>query len=201
MKHLYLASQSPMRHALVASMGIPFTVIDHSATEVVDSALPPVEFVLAVARQKMEHLIMPIGQEGQVCFVLTADTMGCDAQGGLYGKPADRADAIRMLKILRKGAVCYTGLRLEKRIWQGAWKSVGQFESVTATTYELDLPDRWIADYLDNTPNYVSISGAFTIEGYGAQFLKWFNGSYTGVLGLPLNELRRGLEQLGFFED
>jgi septum formation protein len=181
-------------------MGISFTIIPQHASEVVDSTLQGVDFVAAVARQKMEHANLPVGIDDQICYVLTADSLCADAQGKLYAKPVDRTDAVAQLKALRSYGQVVTAFCLEKRIWKGQWQLVRRIEGSTVTDYVLDLSDADIEQYLDKIPGYINTSGSLTVEGYGAQFMKTINGSYTGALGLPLCELRAALQELGYFQ-
>src|SRR5579872_1559517 len=146
---LYLASKSLTRHQLLSSMGIPFTVIDHTASEVLeDPSLKGEAFVAAVARQKMEHAVIPAGEPGEQCFVLTADSLCADRNGKLYAKPADRVEAVAQLKALRSGGSVITAFCLDRHEWQGKWVVAQRIEQATVTTYQLDLPDSWIDTYL-----------------------------------------------------
>jgi predicted house-cleaning NTP pyrophosphatase (Maf/HAM1 superfamily) len=52
--------------------------------------------------------------------------------------------------------------------------------------------------YFEKTPFFLNISAGCAVEGFGQSFLKSVNGSYTGILGLPLFELRQALKTLGF---
>lgn len=199
MHKLYLASQSPTRQQLLASTGIPFTVIDHSASEVVEPHADPLAYVRSISRQKMEHVVLPSGFAHEISFVLTADSLCLDVAGTFHAKPADRAEAIAQIKALRGGGKVITAFCLEKKQWQDGWKTIAREEQVVITEYVLDLPDSWIDVYLDHVPLALHVSGGYTVEGYGAQFCKSMHGSYSGALGLPLSELRNALEKLGLF--
>lgn len=199
MYKLYLASQSPTRHQLLTSTGISFTVIGQSASEVVDAHTDPSTYVRSISRQKMDHVVVPPGNPGEIIFVLTADSLCLDSKGTFHAKPADRADAVAQIKALRNGGKVVTAFCLEKRQWQGEWKTLASHEEAVVTEYVLDLPDAWIEVYLNHVPLALQVSGGYTVEGYGAQFCKSMNGSYSGALGLPLSELRDALETMGFF--
>ncbi len=203
-KHIYLASSSRARRELLATMDIPFTVIEQQATEKVRTAGRTFsEQLLAIAEQKMAHVVMPSVTEiqGLIAYVLVADTMGCDLQGRVHGKPKDREDARDKIKALRDGGIVGTAFCMAKKVWQdNAWHGIDEISHYIETKYTMDLPDEWIESYLDHTPDYLSISGAITIEGYGAQFIKTIDGSYSSVLGLPMAEVREALEELGYFE-
>jgi len=199
MHKLYLASQSPTRQQLLASTGIPFATISHSASEEVDPHPDPKTYVLSISRQKLEHVQLPPGYPGEVAFVLTADSLCLDATGRYHAKPVDRADAVAQIKALRDYGRVVTAFCLAKRQWDNKWVTLDCHEDAVIVEYRLDLPDHWIETYLDRMPLALQVSGGYTVEGYGAQFCKSINGSYSGALGLPLSELRNGLEQLGFW--
>lgn len=202
MRILLLGSQSLSRQTLLQQAGIPFEIIEQKADETACDWGSSFEVVLkTIAQEKMNHAILPSGKERDECFVLAADTMCKDAEGVIHGKPVDKADAIKKIKALRKSGWVATAFCLEKKLFiNGSWQTKDKILKVVSATYEFDMPDGWIDRYLDAIPNYLSISGAITIEGYGAQFLKSVNGSYSTILGLPMFEVREALQELGFFK-
>ncbi len=198
---LFLGSESHSRQKLLTEAKIPFHVIGHTADETAcDWSVPFEQLLTHIAVEKMKHVVLPIGKEGDYCFVLTADTMGKDADGKIHGKPIDEADAIEKIKSLRKGGIIATAFCLDKKQFANdAWRVQERIEQVVTTKYEFDMPDEWIEKYLQAVPEYLTLSGAITIEGYGAQFLKSINGSYTTIIGLPMFEVRKALQKLKFF--
>jgi len=201
-KKLYLASTSRSRQLLLEEARIPFEVVGHGADEeLVDRSLPFLELLQAIARYKMEHALLPAGiAEGQEIMVLSADSMGHDAQGVVHGKPKDKEDAIRKIKTLGEKAVTATAYCLDKKRWDGkSWVTVERKERVVKAHYKFVVPEHWIERYLEHSWAMIA-SGAIAVEFYGAQFLEWIDGSYTAVMGLPLFELRQDLEHLGFFD-
>lgn len=200
MNNILLASQSPSRAKLLEQSKIPFKIISQTADESAsDSSLPLQELVKSIAAAKMAHVQMPVdGNEGEAAFVLTADTLCKDQDNKVHGKPIDKADAIAKLKALDKGTVC-TAFCLEKKVWiKKSWQTEQRVLQSVCATYEFHIPNHRIETYLQQIP-YLQISGAIDIEGYGAQFLKVIDGSYSTVIGLPLFELREALEKIGFF--
>lgn len=203
MKHiLYLGSTSRSRHQLLKESKIPFEVVYQSADEsACDWGLPFLQLLKTIAVHKMDHVILPPGYEDEIRFVLTGDTMGCDIDGVIHGKPYDREDAIHKIKSLRKGGSVATAFCLDKKIWKGdSWQTQERILEYVNTTYVFDMPDAWIEKYLQAVPYYLDISGAIIVGGYGAQFLKSIQGSYSTILGLPMFEVREALERLGFFD-
>src|SRR5579864_8294380 len=100
---LYFGSKSQSRRMLLEEAHIPFRVIEQNADETAcDWTLPLEQLVMSIALHKMEHVMLPAGnQEEEVCFVLTADTMSHDSSGTIHGKPIDRNDAIAKIKAAR----------------------------------------------------------------------------------------------------
>src|SRR5690606_3744651 len=102
---LYFGSKSQSRRLLLEESRIPFVCVDQEADEAqCDWGLPLPQLVLSIALHKMEHVIIPDGKyDGEVCFVLTADTMSHDKTGTIHAKPVDRFDAIAKIKATRQG--------------------------------------------------------------------------------------------------
>ena len=201
-RKLYLASTSRSRQVLLTEAHIPFECIGHDADEeAADRSLPFLDLLQQIARDKMDHaLLQPGTHEGQEIFVLSADSMGYDAQGVVHGKPTDREDAIKKLKLLGDKAVTATAYCLDKKRWDGnQWMLVERQERVVEARYRFVIPDHWIDRYLEHSWAMIA-SGAIAVEFYGAQFLEWIDGSFTAVMGLPMFELRQDLEKLGFFD-
>ncbi|MBT3455721.1 hypothetical protein HN446_01525 [bacterium] len=202
-KHvLLLASGSDSRKNLLEESGIPFKVITQNADESkCDWTLPIEQLVVEIARLKMEHAILPEAKEGDVCFVVTADTMGKDPEGKIHGKPVDRYDAIEKLKGLRNGpVVTVSAFCLNKNVFKdGKWKTIERKEVCSSAEHFFMVPDKWIDTYLEKSWGYKG-SGAIAIEHFGEQFSKDIKGSYSTIRGLPLFELRETLEELGFYE-
>lgn len=195
---LYLGSSSQSRQMLLREAHLPFTLVSQSADESqCDWGLSLRKVVESIALYKMKHVILPEGHEGDICFVLTADTLTESAAGKLEGKPIDRADAVAKLKASRESVRTGTAFCLERRVHKnGAWQLEQQILKYVDAVYVFNVPDDAIDFYLDNAP-FVG-SGAIAIEGFGNQFLEKMDGSYSAVVGLPMYELRESLNELGF---
>jgi len=148
----------------------------------------------------MQHVVLLDGtQEGDICFVLTADTMSHDKMGTVHAKPVDRADAIEKIKATRQGSFLCTAYCLDKKVWRsGKWELQERVADVVSAEFIFYISDEWIDTYLEKTP-FLNVSGGIAVEQYGNQFLKTVSGSYSTIIGLPLFELRESLEKLGFF--
>jgi|SRR5579872_4731318 len=198
---LLLGSKSQSRQTLLHQAAIPFMLIDQNADETAcDWNLPLPQVVASIALHKMEHIIVPDGKEGDVCFVLTADTLSQDAQGAIHGKPTDRDDAIEKIKAARGGMRTGTAFCLDRKLYKsGKWGVDKRIERYVEAAYEFSVPDAWIDTYLEQSYGLIC-SGAIAIEEYGGLFLKSVNGSYTTIVGLPLYELREALQEIRFFQ-
>ncbi len=198
---LYFGSKSKPRRMLLEEAQIPFIVVDQDADEAqCDWGLPLPQLVLSIALYKMQHVLLPDGKhEGDICFVLTADTMSHDATGKIHGKPIDRDDAISKIKAARDGSFLCTAFCLDRKIWrQGRWQIDERIADIVPSQFVYYVADEWIDYYLEHTP-YLDVSGAIAVENFGNQFLKTINGSYSTIIGLPLFEIRQALEKLGFY--
>jgi len=198
---LLLASSSASRLELMRNSRIPFEVITQTADEAqCDWGLPLQQLTQNIALAKMEHAILPQGIQGQICFVLTADTLGQDVHGVTHGKPTSYEDAVSKLKVARDGMLtCCTSFCLDKKIFvDGAWQLETRIVESVEGGLLFVVPDDWIEQYLQNS-SALSASGAITIEGYGDMFLKSVSGSYSTIVGLPMFEVRQALSKLGFF--
>jgi septum formation protein len=201
MNILYFGSKSKPRRMLLEEAHIPFTVVDQDADEAqCDWGLPLPQLVLSIALYKMQHVLLPDGaHEGDICFVLTADTMSHDATGKIHGKPVDRNDAIAKIKAARDGSFLCTAFCLDRKVWrQGKWVIDERVADIVSSQFVYYVTDEWIDYYLERTP-YLDVSGGIAVENFGNQFLKTLHGSYSTIIGLPLFEVRNALEKLGFY--
>jgi septum formation protein len=199
---LLLGSKSYSRKLLLDYARIAYQVIEQDADETqCDWKLAMPQVVANIARYKMEHVVMPQGNaQGQVAFVLTADTLSQEKDGTIGGKPENLEDAIEKIRRARAGMRTGTAFCLDKRVWrEGQWQVEQRIEQYVEAEYIFDIPEEWIDRYIANTIA-LSASQAIAIEEYGAQFLKEVHGSYSTIVGLPLFEVRQALEKMGFWE-
>lgn len=206
MNTLYLASKSRSRRELLDQCRIPYQLVEQDADESQHPALGLLELVQYLAQLKMQHVQLPNPGAGLTrCWVLTADTLGMNAAGELCRKPVDRADAIRMIRTYRQGAMTATGFCVERRGWQPAgqvWQLEERLVGGASAKYRFNVPEQRLAEYLDlgfSGISYLAVSGAVEIERFGIQYLERLEGSYTAIVGLPMYEVRGALEQLGFY--
>jgi predicted house-cleaning NTP pyrophosphatase (Maf/HAM1 superfamily) len=182
---LYFGSKSEPRKMLLEQSHIPFIVVTQDADESqCDWGLPLPQLVLSIAIYKMQHVILPAAaQEGDICFVLTADTMSHDKAGKVHGKPVDRDDAIAKIKATREGSFLCTAFCLDRKIWRnGHWEIDERIAEIVSAEFSFIISDEWIDTYLEKVP-FLDVSGGIAVELYGNQFLKVVHGSYSTIIG------------------
>jgi septum formation protein len=203
MNVLLLGSSSVSRQKILSETHIPFKVVSQNFDEsLCDYTLPFVQLVMAITQYKMDYIVLPEGKNnGDVCFILTADTMSQDSKGITHGKPIDRNDALQQIRLARNGTNVCTAFCLDRRVWRNyQWDIDQRIHRYVSAQCVFDVPDEWLDTYIDNSMALLA-SGAITIEEFGMQFLRSINGSYSAILGLPACELREALEKLNFFRD
>ena len=197
---LFLASSSYYRKKLLSDSKINFSIISQTADESQFSLNQSIEsLVFQLSILKMDHIVFPVGVQGQISYFLTADTMTLFSDGRLYGKPLDRNDAIRMLKECKSGTIGGTAFCLDRKIFDNnCWVTQKRIVDYDQASFIFDVPDSFIDFYLDNV-SFMDLSGAIAVNGFGEQFVKQINGCYSAIFGLPMYKLRNALFSLGFY--
>ena len=176
---LYLASKSPRRQALLEQVGLSPALLDVDVPEVRQTGEPALDYVNRVAREKAGAGLLQVVGVPQA-RVLAADTEVI-LDDAVFGKPADAADAARMLRALAgRTHVVATVVWL---VHAGGEASVRALSEVTFTP----LSDAAIDAYLASR-EWQGKAGAYAIQGRAAAFVAHLSGSYSGVMGLPLCE-------------
>lgn len=174
---LILASASPRRRELLEQIGVHFVVqtadVDETplAGEMPETLVERLAIMKAEAVWKCQNMGLP---------VLGSDTLGI-LNGELLVKPVDLADAQRMLRKMsgqQHAILTAVALVTETGVSAVTSRSVVKFRSVT---------DEEILAYWD-TGEPQDKAGAYAIQGRGAVFVEKLEGSYSGVMGLPLFE-------------
>ncbi|MCQ4165297.1 Maf family protein [Tahibacter harae] len=185
---LYLASQSPRRRQLLEQLGLNFAVLDVDVPEQREPGEPAADYVSRVAREKAgAGLLQVAGVPGAV--VLGADTEVV-LDGDVFGKPADAAAAAAMLQRLQGRS--HTVI---SRVWL---VSAGREEQAQSDSdvHFAPMDEAAIARYVASGEPY-GRAGAYAIQGLAAAHIRHLNGSYTGVMGLPLFETAQLLRHFG----
>lgn len=187
MPALFLASASPRRRELLTQIGVPFSLLSISIDETPASAEPPDVYVQRLAREKALAGLARV-EDGSAC-VLGADTTVVLDQR-ILGKPADKADAMAMLQALSgRDHDVMTAVAL-------AGPSGCVTRLVTSRVrFRPIRPDEAEAYWASGEPQ--DKAGGYAIQGWGAIFVSALEGSYSGVVGLPLCETAQLLDAHG----
>ena len=192
---VYLASASPRRRELLKQIGISYRVLDDlNVNEVRDPDESPRQFVARVACEKaMAGIEWIKGRALPACPVLGADTC-IEIDGDVLGKPADKSHGIAMLKRLSgRSHKVLTAICVRVPSFDGT----REYRDISESQVSFKkLTDREIGQYWESGEP-ADKAGAYAIQGYAARFITDLNGSYTGVVGLPLFELSRIFEKIG----
>ncbi|HEY9396832.1 MAG TPA: Maf family protein [Burkholderiales bacterium] len=186
---IYLASRSPRRRELLKQIGVQFDVLvlrEHTARardldETPHPGEDPQAYVERVCREKAEAGWLRVVQRQLPRLpVLAADTTVC-LDNRIFGKPANRAEAIAMLQQLsgrEHRVLTAVALAYDTTLNFVLNENVVRFRA---------LDDDEIGQYVDTGEPYDK-AGAYAIQGRAAAFIPEILGSYTGVMGLPLYE-------------
>jgi septum formation protein len=199
---LFLASSSYSRQLLLTQAKIPFQVAYQNADETICNHNQSLELVVQeIAIHKMNHVLLDTIKDYPTILVLTADTLSQDPHGTIEGKPQDYNHARQQLLTAATGVSrVATAFCLDKKSYKdGQWHTVDRIVHVVESSYRFAVPARWVDTYLANSIG-LKAAGAIAVEEFGAPFLEHINGSYSGLVGLPLYELRSALEKMNFFE-
>ncbi len=179
---IYLASASPRRQELLRQLGLDFEVIPSNLEEVLQPGERPQDYVARVARDKAHHVARQLREQGKPLRpVLGADTEVV-LDGGVLGKPRDREHGIEMLrKLSGRTHDVLSGVCVLHDGREHAALNVSRVTFRPLTEAEL-------AAYWD-TGEPADKAGAYAIQGRAAAFIERLEGSYSGVMGLPLYEL------------
>jgi len=188
MENIVLASSSPRRKELLRQAGIPFTVMPADLDEEgLELSGTPAQRAEQLAYLKAAAVAKKLGKG----FVLGADTIVV-CEGEVFGKPADKADARRMLGMLsgREHQVI-TGIALI----DAASGTARIGHDVTSVRFS-KLSNSEIEAYIDSDEPYDK-AGSYAVQGKGALLVEGIEGCYTNVVGLPLRKLYCMLKEFG----
>jgi len=196
-QRIYLASASPRRRELLKQIGVHFEMLmlrTHPSRADVDETPNadenPRDYVLRIAHAKAETGHMALHMRRLPPYpVLVADTT-VTLDGQIIGKPSDMAQAIETLTRLsgqRHEVHTAVALAYGGEIKTKLSSSVVEFAA---------LDERTIKNYV-TTGEPHDKAGAYAIQGRAAAFISRLEGSYSGVMGLPLYETVQLLEQFG----
>ena len=195
---LFLASQSPRRRQLLNQIGVRHQVLpadpseDAEALEVVLSDEAPIDYVQRVTQRKLDAAVGRLHRYGYSsrCLLLCADTTVA-LNDTVYGKPADGADARRILRAL-SGATHQVLTAVALQATDGArWQALCESQVTLAPLGKQEL-EAYVA-----SGEPFAKAGAYAVQGQAAMFITRIEGSYSGIMGLPLHETATLLRAAG----
>jgi septum formation protein len=187
---IYLASRSPRRAELLQQIGVQFSVLPSDVDESEREHESPADYVLRLAKTKAETCMAMLVQENKAIRpILAADTtVSIDRK--ILGKPQDEADARAMLTLMSgKRHQVLTALAIATPQGIVTSLSVTQVEMAELTASEIEA-------YIRSGEPFDK-AGAYGIQGLASIFIKRIEGSYSGVMGLPIYETAQLLRSAG----
>lgn len=184
---LTLASGSPRRKELLAKLGVPFQVVVSDEPEPLLAGLTPETQAIQLAARKARAVAQRV--DG---LVLGADTIVV-LDGEIVGKPADAADAVRILRLLRNRAHhAITGLAMIDTTTDESREAAS-----TSTIIMRDYGEDEIAAYIA-TGEPLDKAGAYGIQGQGGALVASYSGCFNTIVGLPLCAVASLLTEVGY---
>ncbi len=185
---IYLASASPRRRELLGQIGVRYELLKVDVPELRDPAESPEEYVLrvALAKARAGSALLTADDSHPVLGADTAVVLGHE----VLGKPRDRDDALAMLRrlagrehLVLSGVALVGGDQEQSRL------------SVSHVRFRPIGDDEALAYWHTGEP--ADKAGSYAIQGLAAMFIERLEGSYSGVMGLPLYETAQLLAQFG----
>ncbi|MDR1252415.1 MAG: Maf family protein [Treponema sp.] len=191
MEPIILASASPQRQEYFRLLGLPFSVMSSFIDEEIEQGTDPRKTAEGLAVRKVQKVVELLDGR-KPSWICGADTI-VSVDGGIFGKPADREDAKRMLRRLagREHEVI-TAVALHRR-------PAGNTDcrsAACAVTFA-SLSEDEIEWYLD-TGEWQKAAGAYRIQGLAGCFISSITGSPSAVVGLPLRDFYVMLRENGY---
>ncbi|MFO7983909.1 MAG: Maf family nucleotide pyrophosphatase [Desulfuromonadales bacterium] len=186
---IVLASASPRRSELLASVGLRFAVVPSRAPEDILTGETAVAHVKRLSLDKACEVAKRSEVPGR--WFIGSDTVVV-RDGDILGKPSGSDDAARMLRSLAgRSHTVVSGFAIVDRRDETRIS-----EAVQTTVRFRELTEAEIAGYIA-TGEPFGKAGAYAIQGIGAFMVRSIEGSYTSVVGLPLCETIETLQRLG----
>lgn len=195
-KKLILASASPRRKEILEQMGLTFEICPGSGEEIINTE-DPEEAVKALALGKAREAAEKLEEKpAGPALIIGADTVVA-YDGKILGKPADAADAVRMLKLLSGAThMVYTGTAV---IDAETKELIVNFAEGTRVSM-YPMTDAWIRRYV-STGEPMDKAGAYAVQGGCMPFIREIQGEYMNVVGFPAARfyqelLKKGIDLL-----
>lgn len=188
---LYLASTSPRRAELLTQIGVQFHTLHSEIDETAQLDETPQHLALRLSRQKAQQARRQLTKLRSDDLIIAADTLVALDQEVL-GKPASQQDCRAMLEKL-------SGRRHQVISAVSVLDANGQVEQACSFSEVLFRPleAEEINAYCASTEP-MDKAGSYAIQGRAALFIEHLSGSYSAVMGLPLFETGKLLQQFGY---
>ena len=184
---MILASNSQRRQEILKDAGFNFRVITSNIEETSDKKIIT-EKILDIAEKKMEQIAKNNVNE----FILAADTV-VELDKNIFGKPKDREEAFKFLKLL-SGKIHRV---ITAYVFKNISKNILIREVVISEVKFFDLDDETINWYLD-TGEPFDKAGAYGIQGYGRVLVEKIDGDYYSIMGFPISNFLENLRKIGY---
>lgn len=191
---LYLASRSPRRSTLIEQLGLSYQTLDVETDERPNESEAPADYVARLALEKARKG-WELVNSGEVP-VVGADTC-IVLNGRIVGKVENRLDSLALLKQFSGSShQVLTGVAMVGRNYESDAEIKQRVRVNSSVVTFRELSSEECEAYWD-TGEPVDKAGGYAIQGIGAGFIKKIEGSYSGVMGLPLCELSELMYEFG----
>lgn len=188
---IILASKSPRRREILENLGVDFKIIT-ADTDESSSLTDGAALAEELSARKAQAVYESLKAQGLPCadtLIIGCDTVVC-CDGTILGKPTDRADAERILKMLSgrtHEVISGLTLLLDGKLYTS--------HEITRVLFD-PLEQSEITEYV-STGEPDDKAGAYGIQGLASRFIRGIEGCYFNVVGLPVNLLYRMTKQIG----
>jgi len=185
---LFLASKSPRRRDLLDQIGVAYQTLDIDVVEQVAAGEVALDYVRRVARDKARAGLLKVADVAGA-LVLGADTEVV-LDGRIFGKPVGVEDASEMLRALSGRS--HDVISAVTLLSESDEQSVVSFSTVRFAPMTVQEVESYVL-----TGECMGKAGAYAIQGHAARFIERIEGSYWGIMGLPLFETAGLLRRCG----
>lgn len=188
MKHVVLASKSPRRKELLERLNLDFEIVVSQVDEDSYKKNTPHEYVERLAYEKANSVLQLVNEDS---IIIGSDTVVV-YNNHILGKPRDEKQAYEYIKKLSGNKhLVYSGLCIIDNE-----TNMNIICHEVTEVYMKKLNNQEINSYI-RTGEPLDKAGAYGIQGIGAIFVEKIVGDYYNVMGLPLNKLYKGLNEIG----
>lgn len=194
---IYLASKSPRRRQLLEQLGVHYELLlpdEDEDAESLEAELPdeePASYVQRVTQLKLDAALNRLIARGlPMAPVLCSDTTVA-LSNTIFGKPANEADAVRMLS-----ALAGQTHRVLTAVAVGSAQQREHCLSVSQVTFAVMTASDVLGYVASGEP--MDKAGAYAVQGRAAAYISHMSGSYSGIMGLPMFETAQLLRAFGF---